>query len=83
MYVEIIPSNTYRMLRGNNATPFVARIIIIPIDKIIKSRGCDLIALALNDGITGNLNLLTISNDTHIVRTNIRTSLTLCEKILS
>jgi hypothetical protein len=71
------------MLRGNNATPFVARIIIIPTVKIIKSRGCDLIALALNEGITGNLNLLTINNEMNIVRTNIRTSLKLWEKILS
>ena len=81
MNVVIIPRNTYRMLNGNNATPFVARIIITPTVKIIKSRGCDLIALALNEGIIGNLNLLTISNDTHIVRTNISTSLMLCEKI--
>ena len=77
MKVVIIPRRTYRILSGNKATPFVTIIIIMPIVRIVKCKGFDLIAFALNDGIIGNLNLLTISNDVPIVITKIKTSLTL------
>jgi len=73
----IIPRRTYRILSGNKATPFVTIIIIMPIVRIVKCKGFDLIAFALNDGIIGNLNLLTISSEVPIVITKIKTSLTL------
>ena len=77
MKVVIIPRRTYRILSGNKATPFVTIIIIMPIVRIVKCKGFDLIAFALNDGIIGNLNLLTISSEVPIVITKIKTSLTL------
>ena len=82
MNVVIIPSNTYKMLNGNKATPFVNIIITIPIVNKIKCKGLDLIDLILNEGIVGNLNLLTINNETEIVRTKINISLKSVEKIL-
>lgn len=72
----IIPSRTYNILKGNKANPFVAITKITPTVSTIKFKGFDFIALALNDGMIGNLNLLTISSDTHIVKTKISTSLT-------
>ena len=73
----IIPSKTYNILRGNKAKPFVAITKITPMVSTIKFNGFALIALTLKEGIIGNLNLLTINNDTHIVRTKISTSLRL------
>lgn len=82
MNVVIIPSNTYRMLNGNKATPFVNIIATIPNVNIIKCKGLDLIDFKLNEGIVGNLNLLTISSETETVRTKINISLKFVEKIL-